>query len=222
MLLLYVQHNDIVHNLYTCVLCAIQLIIQGWRFRTLVVGSLVLMPALPLPPLRPALPPLCTTYWSLLLPPCHCMPTRLLLCLTSSAEWWIIIAYLLYLLYFNFYSNPFAINNIHYLSHFARRIHGRCPSLQHPIFPIFTPTTMTLMATMLVVSAWWETLAPLRGHRAPLTALRHLPSRGWRLRWPYLLLFCILFIVFFIVLLGAWRKRGSSVYWLVPIREGRW
>ena len=105
MLLLYVLHNDIVHNLYTCVLCAIQLIIQGWRFRTLVVGSLVLMPALPLPPLRPALPPLCTTYWSLLLPPCHCMPTRLLLCLTSSAEWWIIIAYLLYLLYFNFYSN---------------------------------------------------------------------------------------------------------------------
>ena len=222
MLLLYVLHNDIVHNLYTCVLCAIQLIIQGWRFRTLVVGSLVLMPALPLPPLRPALPPLCTTYWSLLLPPCHCMPTRLLLCLTSSAEWWIIIAYLLYLLYFNFYSNPFAINNIHYLSHFARRIHGPCPSLQHPIFPIFTPTTMTLMATMLVVSAWWETLAPLRGHRAPLTALRHLPSRGWRLRWPYLLLFCILFIVFSIVLLGAWRKRGSSVYWLVPIREGRW
>jgi hypothetical protein len=49
-----------------------------------------------------------------------------------------------------------------------------------------------------------------------------LPSRGWRLRWPYLLLFCILFIVFFIVLLGARWERGSSVYWLVPIREGRW
>ena len=194
------------------------LIFQGFRFRILMVGSPVLMPALP-PPLQPALPPLCTTYWSLLLPPCNCMPTPLLLCLTSSAEWWIIIAYLLYLLYFNFYSNPFAINNIHYLSHFARRIHGPFPSLQPPIS---TPTTMTLVATMLVVSAWWATLAPLRGHRAPLTALRHLPSRGWRLRWPYLLLFCILFIVFFIVLLGARWERGSSVYWLVPIREGRW
>ena len=168
------------------------LIFQGFRFRILMVGSPVLMPALP-PPLQPALPPLCTTYWSLLLPPCHCMPTRLLLCLTSSAEWWI-IAFLLYLLYFNFYSTLFAINNIHYLSHFARRIHGRCPSLQPPIF---TPTTMALVATMLVVSAWWETLAPLRGRPAPPTALRHLPSRGWRLRWPYLLLFCILFIVFF-------------------------
>ena len=193
------------------------LIFQGFRFRILMVGSPVLMPALP-PPLQPALPPLCTTYWSLLLPPCHCMPTRLLLCLTSSAEWWI-IAFLLYLLYFNFYSNPFAINNIHYLPHFARRIHGRCPSLQPPIS---TPTTMALVATMLVVSAWWETLAPLRGRPAPPTALRHLPSRGWRLRWPYLLLFCILFIVFFIVLLGAWRERVSSVYWLVSIREGRW
>ena len=194
------------------------LIFQGFRFRILMVGSPVLMPVLP-PPLQPALPPLCTTYWSLLLPPCHCMPTRLLLCLTSSAEWWIIIAYLLYLLYFNFYSTLFAINNIHYLSHFARRIHGRCPSLQPPIS---TPTTMALVATMLVVSAWWETLAPLRGRPAPPTALRHLPSRGWRLRWPYLLLFCILFIVFFIVLLGAWRERVSSVYWLVSIREGRW
>ena len=54
------------------------------------------------------------------------------------------------------------------------------------------------------------------------------PNRPASLAFPRMTVEVTIFVIvlytfycFFIVLLGARWERGSSVYWLVPIREGR-